>query len=248
MTPIADYMTKDTKLPSYIPFPRFLLGADLTLTTQLLYALLLDRATLSQKSGWVDEQGRLYIVFPIGKIADALNRSPMTAKNCLNELEAAGLIERKRQGFSAPNRIYVKLPDGQETVLLMDRKLSVRSKENCPTDGQKTLPMMDKKLSPNNKRIKNKSNNDLNRARGTPAAYGRYGNVFLSESDYRELQEEIPGLDNLIEQLSGYMKSEGKQYADHAATLRRWAANEYSNRAAPKQGIPDYTYKEGQSL
>ena len=57
MTPIADYMTKDTKLPSYIPFPRFLLGADLTLTTQLLYALLLDRATLSQKSGWVDEQG-----------------------------------------------------------------------------------------------------------------------------------------------------------------------------------------------
>ena len=225
MTPIADYMTKDTKLPSYIPFPRFLLGADLTLTTQLLYALLLDRATLSQKSGWVDEQGRLYIVFPIGK-----------------------LIERKRQGFSAPNRIYVKLPDGQETVLLMDRKLSVRSKENCPTDGQKTLPMMDKKLSPNNKSINNKSNNDLNRARGTPAAYGRYGNVFLSESDYRELQEEIPGLDNLIEQLSGYMKSEGKQYADHAATLRRWAANEYSNRAAPKQGIPDYTYKEGQSL
>lgn len=253
MTPIADYMTKDTKLPSYIPFPRFLLGADLTLTTQLLYALLLDRATLSQKSGWVDEQGRLYIVFPIGKIADALNRSPMTAKNCLNELEAAGLIERKRQGFSAPNRIYVKLPDGQETVLLMDRKLSVRSKGNCPTDGQKTLPMMDKKLSPNNKSINNKSinnksNNDLNRARGTPAAYGRYGNVFLSESNYRELQEEIPGLDNLIEQLSGYMKSEGKQYEDHAATLRRWAANEYSNRAAPKQGIPDYTYKEGQSL
>lgn len=94
----------------------------------------------------------------------------MTAKNCLNELEAAGLIERKRQGFSAPNRIYVKLPDGQETVLLMDRKLSVRSKENCPTDGQKTLPMMDKKLSPNNKSINNKSNNDLNRARGTPAA------------------------------------------------------------------------------
>ena len=46
MTPIADYMTKDTKLPSYIPFPRFLLGADLTLTTQLLYALLLDRCLL----------------------------------------------------------------------------------------------------------------------------------------------------------------------------------------------------------
>ena len=248
MIPIADYMTTDTKLPPYMPYPRFLLGADLTQTAKLLYALLLDRATLSQKSGWVDEQGRLYLVFPIGKIADALDRSPMTVKNSLNELDAAGLIERKRQGFSAPNRIYVKLPDGQETVLLMDRKLSVSSKENCPTDGQKTLPMMDKELSPINKSNNNKNMSDLNRARGTPAAYGRYGNVFLSESEYLELQEEIPGLDNLIEQLSGYMQSEGKQYADHAATLRRWAANEYSRRAAPKQGIPDYTYKEGESL
>lgn len=69
-------MTKDTKLPSYIPFPRFLLGADLTLTTQLLYALLLDRATLSQKSGWVDEQGRLYIVFPIGKDCGRTEQKP----------------------------------------------------------------------------------------------------------------------------------------------------------------------------
>ena len=60
MTPIADYMTKDTKLPSYIPFPRFLLGADLTLTTQLLYALLLDRATLSQKSGWVELESLIH--------------------------------------------------------------------------------------------------------------------------------------------------------------------------------------------
>lgn len=236
-------MTAETPLPPYLPYPRFLVEMDLTQTAKLLYALLLDRATLSQKNGWIDETGRLYLVFPIGKIANAIDKSPMTVKNSLNELDAAGLIERRRQGFSAPNRIYVKLPDGQEIIQLMDRKLSLIGQENCPTDGQKSLLMMDKKLSPNNLSNNNKSINDLSRARESPAAYGRYQNVFLTEAAYQELQGEIPGLDSLIEQLSSYMQSSGKQYADHAATLRRWA-----QREKPKQGIPDYSYKEGESL
>ena len=114
--PIADYMTGQTKLPPYLPYPKFLLDMDMTHTAKLLYALLLDRANLSQSNGWVDEQGRIYLIFPIEKIAEVLDKSCMTVKNALNELSEAGLIERKRQGFSAPNRIYVLLPDGQKTV------------------------------------------------------------------------------------------------------------------------------------
>ena len=34
---------------------------------------------------------------------------------------------------------------------------------------------------------------------------------------------------------------------NHAATIRRWAADDTA-KAAPKKGIPDYTYKEGESL
>ena len=45
--------------------------------------------------------------------------------------------------------------------------------------------------------------------------------------------------------LSGYIASTGKKYRNHAATIRRWAADDTA-KAAPKQGIPDYTYKEGQ--
>ena len=89
-------MTADSSLPPYMPYPRFLLDMDLTNTAKLLYALLLDRATLSQKNGWMDEHGRLYIVFPIEKISSALDKSHMTVKNALNELTAAGLIERRR--------------------------------------------------------------------------------------------------------------------------------------------------------
>ena len=130
-------MRADTRLPPYLPYPRFLLQADLTQTAKLLYALLLDRAMLSQSNGWLDESGRIYLVFPIEKIAAALDRSTMTVKTALSELEDAGLIERRRSGFSKPNRIYVKLPpDGQKTFQVTDRNPSSIGTENCPLASQ----------------------------------------------------------------------------------------------------------------
>ena len=134
-------------MPPYLPFPRFLMEADLALATKLVYAVLLDRAQLSQANGWADDNGQIYIVFPIVEIANAIDRSPMTVKNALNELETAGLIERKRRGQSQPNRIFVKIPDGQDIVRLMDKKLSSRRTENYPPDGQKIILLMDRKLS-----------------------------------------------------------------------------------------------------
>ena len=52
-------MTGESKLPTYMPYPRFMLMTDFTQIARLLYSLLLDRATLSQKNGMADEQGRL---------------------------------------------------------------------------------------------------------------------------------------------------------------------------------------------
>ncbi|MDE6455610.1 MAG: replication initiator protein A [Dysosmobacter sp.] len=113
---MTDYMTADTVLPPYYPYPHFLMDMKLSHTAALTYMLMLDRAHLSQLNGWTDEAGRVYIVFPVEKIAAALNRSLSSAKNALAELSAAGLIERKRRGQFLPNLIYVKLPDGQKFV------------------------------------------------------------------------------------------------------------------------------------
>ena len=238
-------MTKDTKLPPYLPFPRFLLEADMAQAAKLVYAVLLDRATLSQANGWTDGEGKLYLVFPIDGIANAIDRSPMTVKTALAELENAGLIERQRRGFSAPNRIYVKIPDRQDIVRLTDKKLSVRGKEICPSDGQKTFPMTDRKLSPNNLSINNLSENDLKGESTRTHAQGRYQNVFLSDMEIAELQAELPDLwQQYVEKLSEYMASTGKTYKNHAATIRRRAAEDRRKG----KNIPDYTYKEGESL
>ena len=103
-------MTAGTELPAYLPYPRFLLETDLSHTARELYALLLDRSTLSQKNGWQDSEGRTYIVYPIAEIAEMLDKGCTTIKGALNELDAAGLLERRRAGFSCANRLYVKVP------------------------------------------------------------------------------------------------------------------------------------------
>ena len=64
-----------------------------------------------------DENGILFVCFPITAIAAVLSRSPMTVKRSLNELETAGLIMRVRQGIGEPNRIYVLIPGKEDAAL-----------------------------------------------------------------------------------------------------------------------------------
>ena len=74
-----------------------------------LYGILLDRMNLSARNGWIDERGRVYIIFTLDEIMEALGCAKQKAVKLLDELEAkAGLIERKRQGLCRPNLIYVK--------------------------------------------------------------------------------------------------------------------------------------------
>lgn len=246
---ITDYITADTILPRFLPYPYFLLKMDLSHTARLLYGLLLDRSTLSQKNGWQDNEGRTYIVYPIAEIAEILDKSTMTIQNSLKELDIAGLLERERRGFSAPNRLYVKVPEVVKVSLDMtQRNLDVSPKENCTSDTKKTLPMIQRKLYPNQLNInKLKESQRMGASGEPPAPYGKYQNVFLTESEYAELKQEYPDcLERLIEEMSRYIASSGNDYVSHAATLYRWADRE--KKENPKKGIPDYSFKEGESL
>ena len=67
--------------------------------------------------GQEDENGILFVCFPVTDIAAVLSRSSMTVKRSLNELETAGLIMRVRQGVGEPNRIYVLIPGKEDAAL-----------------------------------------------------------------------------------------------------------------------------------
>lgn len=76
--------------------------------SKILYSLLLDRMSLSIKSGWLDKQGRVYIIFTADEIMEALCCADNKATKLMKELEGCGLIERKRWGLGKPSLIYVK--------------------------------------------------------------------------------------------------------------------------------------------
>lgn len=85
---------------------------------------------VTEKCGWTDEKGHVFIFFPIKNLAEAMHKSEMSIKTALMALEKENLIVRKRQGAGFPNRIYVKYPpeyltaDGQKSFCKTDRKLS----------------------------------------------------------------------------------------------------------------------------
>ena len=109
------------------------------------------------------------------------------------------------------------------------------------------------KCTPNQRNKNNLKDNHLVRTNGTRLMFGEYRNVFLplvvflTEKDYKRLKADFSGLDDLIEQLSAYIQSTGKKYSDHAATPRIWAKRQkLEQKQTP--GIPDYTFKKGESL
>ncbi len=115
---------------------------------------------------------------------------------------------------------------------------------------QKALPeaVADKRPPEIDIELEIKREGEIKTGQTAPAPFGRYENVFLSEKELAELQEELPGKwEYYIDRLSGYIASSGKKYKNHAATIRRWAADDKA-KGKPKKGIPDYSYKEGESL
>lgn len=84
---------------------------NLSSDAKLLYSILLARIGLSYKNGWVDECGRVFIIFTLKEIMEKMNCAKSSAVKILDELDAKkgiGLIERKRLGLGKPNIIYVK--------------------------------------------------------------------------------------------------------------------------------------------
>ena len=71
--------------------------------TKSMNRFIMRGSTFSQKNGWVDVQGRAYVLYPLAGLAEDLQSSISSVTRALRELEAARLIERRSNGFSKPN-------------------------------------------------------------------------------------------------------------------------------------------------
>lgn len=93
------------RLPlSLLANPRY---KQMSLEAKFIYALLLNRMTLSQRNGWINENNEVYLIYTREEASNTLNISYKKAIAAFKELIRHGLLFEQRQGLGAPNLLYV---------------------------------------------------------------------------------------------------------------------------------------------
>ena len=97
-----------------------------TLSTDSKFAwtILNDRAKLSKRNGWFDEDGSIYFIFNNIDLVRILRMSEPKVIKIKKELVEYGLLEQKRLGRGLPNRLYLFEP------VLTESDIHLMLKEN----------------------------------------------------------------------------------------------------------------------
>ena len=84
-------LTTQSPATSYMPLPSFLLQDEalrnISNDAKVLYALLLDRASISRQNGYVDPNGTIRIYFTVEQAQTKLHHSRQNATRIFRELE-----------------------------------------------------------------------------------------------------------------------------------------------------------------
>ena len=152
---------------------------------KVLYGLLLDRVSLSRENGWIDEERRVYIIFTLNAIRQAMNCAEKSAIKYLTELEDFGLIERIRQGLGKPAIIYVK-------NFIDQYNLQVKTCNNS-SSGPVDVPVQDQyNLQPNYTNNNNTDFNNTNPILSGDAERMGYEQFLKDQLDVEILKQEYP--------------------------------------------------------
>ena len=184
-------------------------------------------------------------------IATITRQQVGTVERALQIFMKLGLVEPLQNGALYMSNIELLIGQSS-TEGERKRRARMEIQNALPKHGADKCPPYGADICPPEleieKEIESEKEREPEMGRHVPAAYGRYKNVFLSDAEMSELQAELPGRwQHYIERLSEYIASTGKKYRNHAATIRRWAADDAS-KGVTKTCTPDYSYKEGESL
>lgn len=163
---------------------------------KVLYGLLLDRVSLSRENGWIDAEGRVYIIFTLTSIRQAMDCAEKSAIKYLSELEEFGLIERIKQGLGKPAIIYVKN--------FIDRQnIQVKTSKNYSSGPVNVTGLDLNNLQGNYTNYNNTDFNDTNLILSEDEERMGYEAYILEQLDIASLKREYPYesemLDGMVE-------------------------------------------------
>ncbi len=152
---------------------------------KVLYGLLLDRVSLSRQNGWIDEEGRVYIIFTLKAVMAAMGCGKGSATKYLRELESLDLIERIKQGLCKPAIIYVK-------NFSQEQNLSFQRTNNWSSGGTECGIQEDQKLVSNNTEINNTEFNNTNHILSADEERMRYEDYLNEQLSISILKQSNP--------------------------------------------------------
>ena len=202
------FQADDVDRHSFYRIPKQLFTLEefkkLSSDAKILYALMLDRVSLSIKNDWIDDQGRVYIFFSVEEVMEQVGCGKNKAIKCLKELDmetGIGLIQKHRQGIGKANIIYVRtfVPDEKQTSESPENKLP----DVCKGESNKT----------------NKSNNNRNN--------NKY-HLILSEVEERkekyDLKDEIRCDGDKLFQTTPATVPSSREPGDRSAIMKAYKA------------------------
>ena len=124
---------------AFIRIPKILMAderfAGLSNDALMLFGLLDDRTRLSAANGWHDENGEVFIFFPIQEICEKLKCRTEKACRLMSALEKAGLIRKRPRGRGLASMIYVDYPQTDTTSTIetgrFDNRNEIRLNEQA---------------------------------------------------------------------------------------------------------------------
>ena len=169
---------------------------QLSAEAKILYGIMLDKLDLSVKNKWVDEKGRVYIIYTIEQIMADMNCADQKATKLLDELEKkCGLIERKRQGLGKPNLIFVKnFITGVESSMMAQ----IQNRENHDSGAVNITTADYPKSRGINTNHNNTENSDIN-----PIQSGSDEDGMCERNEYERYFREALSIDVLLRENPG---------------------------------------------
>ena len=192
----------EVKRNAFYQFPQWLLKEpykELGEKAKLVYMLIFDRKSLSEKNKWHDENGDIYVYFPIEEFTEVLSCSRQSVVNAKKELVEIGLIKEVRQGVNKPNRLYINgsLKTRRQEVYKLDGgSLKTRRQEVYKLDGINTNNI---KTEYNHTDIINYKEDE----KKSLSQIIKSSSVKLNERQIQQIQEYI-GLDNMTVEMIDY--------------------------------------------
>ena len=131
-------LTAQSPAASYVPLPRFLLQdealRDISNDAKVLYALLLDRASISRQNGYVEPDGTIRLYFNLGAGADQTPPQPPKRHANLPGVGVQRLDRSAQAGLGQARPHYAELPSGRKAHHKGGRRCtSLTSSSGCRT-------------------------------------------------------------------------------------------------------------------